>query len=53
MKRVALTTNEVVNRLQRKWAADVANYERVHVQALEMADMLSSGIVSQFPGRFD
>ena len=50
---LALTTNEVVGRLQRKWAADVANYERIHVQALEMADMLSSGIVSQFPGRFD
>ena len=50
---LAVTTNEVVSRLQRKWAADVANYERIHVQALEMADMLSSGIVSQFPRRFD
>ncbi|MGH3142900.1 MAG: hypothetical protein ACRDO9_07200 [Gaiellales bacterium] len=49
---LALTTNEVVSRLQRRWAADVANYERIHIQALEMADMLSSGIVSQFPGRF-
>jgi hypothetical protein len=49
---LAVTTNEVVYRLQRKWAADVANYERIHVQALEMADMLSNGIVSQFPGRF-
>ena len=49
---LALTTNEVVTRLQRRWAADVANYERIHVQALEMADMLSGGIVSQFPGRF-
>jgi hypothetical protein len=49
---LAVTTSEVVYRLQRKWAADVANYDRIHVQALEMADMLSSGIVRQFPGRF-
>jgi hypothetical protein len=48
-----LTTAEVVARLQGKWAADVAAYDRIHTQALGMADMLSSGIVSQFPARFD
>jgi hypothetical protein len=47
-----LTTNEAVARLQGKWAADVAAYDQIHVQALHMADMLSSGIVNQFPGRF-
>ena len=47
-----LTTNEVVARLQRNWAADVRAYDRIHRQILHMADMLSSGLVQQFPGRF-
>jgi hypothetical protein len=47
-----LTTTEVVARLQGDWAADVAAYDRIHLQALEMADELSIGIVEQFPRRF-
>jgi hypothetical protein len=47
-----LTTNEVLARLQQDWAADVAAYDEIHFQALGMADMLSTGIVKQFPGRF-
>lgn len=47
-----LTTNEVVARLQRNWAADVRAYDRIHLQALHMADMLSTGLVKQFPRRF-
>lgn len=47
-----LTTNEVVARLQGKWAADVRAYDPIHVQALHMADMLSKGLVNQFPNRF-
>jgi hypothetical protein len=47
-----LTTNEVVARLQRNWAADVRAYDRIHLQALHMADMLSAGLVKQFPARF-
>ena len=47
-----LTTAEVVARLQGDWAADVAAYEKVHTQIWKMADMLSTGIIKQFPNKF-
>ena len=49
---LGLTTNEVVDRLQHKWAADVRATNRINSQALEMADMLAAGIVAQFPAKF-
>jgi hypothetical protein len=49
---LTLTTNEVVARLQARWAADIAAYDRIHRQILGMADMLSTGIEKQFPARF-
>jgi hypothetical protein len=48
-----LTTAEVVARLRGDWAADVAAYESIHTQILHMADMLSAGIISQFPQKFE
>lgn len=47
-----LTTKEALARLQGDWAADVTAYDQIHLQALEMADILSTGIVDQFPRRF-
>ena len=47
-----LTTEEVVARLQGKWADDVAAYERIHGHALHLSDLLSDGLVKQFPRRF-
>jgi hypothetical protein len=47
-----LTTQEVVARLQQRWNADIAAYEKIHRQILGMADMLSGGIVAHFPARF-
>jgi hypothetical protein len=47
-----LTTAEAVARLGGHWSADVAAYDRVHREILEMAGMLSSGIVAQFPDKF-
>ena len=47
-----LTTNEAVARLTGDWTADVAAYDQIHVHALHVADVLSSGLVKQFPHRF-
>ena len=46
------TLQEAVDRLGGKYAADIRDYERIHRHILEMADMLSGGIIKQFPRRF-
>jgi hypothetical protein len=46
------TTEEVVARLTADWTGDVAAYDKIHLQALGMADMLSNGIVANFPAKF-
>jgi hypothetical protein len=47
-----LTLTEAVARLEGRYADDAAAYDAIHSQILHMADMLSDGIVAQFPGRF-
>ena len=47
-----LTLAEAVAHLEQRHAADIRAYDRIHRQILHMADMLSDGIVAQFPGRF-
>ena len=49
---LTLTTDETVARLAGDWSADVRAFDKVHAQALGMADMLSGGVISQFPRRF-
>jgi CTP:molybdopterin cytidylyltransferase MocA len=46
------TLAEAVARLNADWNADVAAYDRIHRDILQMADMLSIGIINRFPGRF-
>lgn len=47
-----LTLEEAVAHLSKDWAADVAAFDKIHVEALKMADFISSGIVKQFPNTF-
>ena len=47
-----LTTEEAVARLQGNWTADVVAYDKVHDHILHMSDLLSSGLIKQFPARF-
>ncbi len=47
-----LTLEEASARLKGDWAVDIAAYDKVHKQILQMADMLSAGIIRQFPLKF-
>src|SRR5262249_40476047 len=47
-----LTLQEAVDRLNGNFTADIADYERVHLEILGMADFLSAGIIAQFPAQF-
>ena len=47
-----LTLAEAVARLEGRYADDIAAYEEIHRQILHMADMLSDGIIAEFPQHF-
>jgi hypothetical protein len=47
-----LTTEEAVARLHGDWNADVAAYDQIHHHALHLSDLLSNGLIKQFPRRF-
>ena len=47
-----LTLEEAVAYLNGDYEASIAAYDQVHLQALDMADMLSEGLIRQFPNKF-
>lgn len=47
-----LTLEEATARLHGDWPADIGAYDKVHNEILDMADMLSAGIIAQFPDKF-
>lgn len=51
-KHLELTTGEVVSRLKMNWVKDIAFYDEGHTHMLMFADMLSDGIITQFPEKF-
>jgi hypothetical protein len=51
-KHLELTTGEVVSRLNKDWAADTDYYDKGHVHMLMFADMLTDGLIKQFPDKF-
>jgi hypothetical protein len=52
LRHLGLTTTEAVAELTGDHTASVRAFDHVEEQAREMADMLSAGIVAQFPQRF-
>jgi hypothetical protein len=46
------TLAEAVSRLSGEYAQDIADYEVVHHHILMMDDLLSNGIIAQFPRKF-
>lgn len=49
---LALTTEEAVAQIKGDWEGSIKAYDKARAQLLAMADMLSQGIVRQFPDRF-
>ncbi len=50
---LAMTTAAVVAKLHKDTAAAIAAYDKGHEHMLMVSDVLSTGIVKQFPARFD
>jgi len=51
-KHLEYTTQEVISRLKKDWTADIEAYDKGHVHMLMFADVLTDGIVKQFPSKF-
>ncbi len=47
-----LTTAEVTSRLAKDWPKDIASFDAGYTHMLGVADVLSGGIVKQFPDKF-
>ena len=47
-----LTLQEATARLNGDYAADIAAYDQIHEHILQLADLLSSGLMQQCPDRF-
>lgn len=47
------TLTEATQRLEGDHEAEIRTYDAIHVHILEMADVLSDGIVAQFPEKFE
>jgi len=51
-KHLDFTTTETVSRLKKDWASDIKAYDDNHIHMLMFSDMLTDGIIEQFPAKF-
>jgi hypothetical protein len=49
---LTLTKDEAVARMQADWEKDVAAFDEIFTEILTLSDILSEGIVRQFPEKF-
>jgi hypothetical protein len=49
---LALITEVVVQCLQGNWEADIAATDKNEIHMLHLADILTEGIIKQFPDQF-
>jgi hypothetical protein len=51
-KHLEFVTNQAVARLNKKWSADVDAYDKGEDHMINFADVISDGIIKQFPEKF-
>jgi len=49
---ITLLLKEATAQIKKDWSGSIAAFEESQRQAMQMADMLSDGIMKQFPSRF-
>lgn len=52
MQHLNLTKGEVAARLDGNWVTDVAAFDDIYTEILTVSDVLSDGIIKQFPDKF-
>ena len=50
-KHLESVTNQAVARLNKNWKADVEVYDKGEAHMIKFADVLSDGIIKQFPDK--
>lgn len=51
-KHLEFVTNQVIARLEKDWKKDIELYDKGEDHMIKLADMLSDGIIKQFPDKF-
>jgi LysM repeat protein len=49
---LAMTKNEAVDFINKNFAASISTFDNIEIEALEMADVMTSGIARQYPNKF-